>query len=219
MKIVALEFSCELRSAAVLAEPKEPVQASESEPRQKGPLAMINAALAGAGLEREDIEVVAVGLGPGSYTGIRAAIALAQGWELARGVRLLGISSVEVLVAQAQAEGARGELGVLVDAQRGEYYLSRYQLGALEVAMLEPLRLVGREELSSLKNAGLRLIGPDAASVAAGADLTIPGAGRLARLAAGREGFVDGGKLEPIYLRETSFVKAPPPRWIPGIEL
>lgn len=219
MKIVALEFSCELRSVAVLAEPKEPVQASETEPRQKGPLAMISAALAGAGLEREDIEVVAVGLGPGSYTGIRAAIALAQGWELARGVRLLGISSVEVLAAQAQARGIRGDVGVLVDAQRGEYYLARYQLGALEVTMLEPLRLVGREAVLSLKDAGVRLLGPDAASVLVGADLTIPVAGTLARLAAGRDEFVEGGKLEPIYLRETSFVKAPPPRWIPGLEV
>ena len=52
---------------------------------------MIESALAEAKIEREQIEVIAVGLGPGSYTGIRAAISVAQGWQLARGVKLLGV--------------------------------------------------------------------------------------------------------------------------------
>ena len=48
---------------------------------------------------REAIEAIAVGLGPGSYTGIRAAIALAQGWQLAREVKTLGVSSVAAMAA------------------------------------------------------------------------------------------------------------------------
>jgi len=40
----------------------------------------------------------------------------------------------------------------------------------------------------------------------------LPTAAMLARLAAERSDFIAGEKLEPIYLRETSFVKAPPPR-------
>ena len=65
---------------------------------------MIEKVLAAAKIEREEIEVLAVGLGPGSYTGIRVAISIAQGWQLARGVKLLGIGSAECLAAQAQAE-------------------------------------------------------------------------------------------------------------------
>jgi len=49
------------------------------------PLRLVERALAEAKVERGQIECVAVGLGPGSYTGIRGAIALAQGWQLARG--------------------------------------------------------------------------------------------------------------------------------------
>jgi tRNA threonylcarbamoyladenosine biosynthesis protein TsaB len=54
---------------------------------------MIEKVLAGAKVEREQIEVMAVGLGPGSYTGVRVAISLAQGWQLARGVKLLGMAA------------------------------------------------------------------------------------------------------------------------------
>ena len=75
---------------------------------------MIESALRQAGLEREEIECIAVGLGPGSYTGIRAAIALAQGWQLARGVKLLGVSSAECLATQAQAELFTGVAAISV---------------------------------------------------------------------------------------------------------
>jgi len=44
----------------------------------------------------------------------------------------------------------------------------------------------------------------------------LPDAGILGLLAAERGDFVSGDKLEPIHLRETSFVKAPPPRAVPG---
>jgi len=96
MTILALEFSSERRSVAlardgiVLSEAVE-----QTGGRATNALGLIESALATAGLSRDEIEVIAVGLGPGSYTGIRAAIAVAQGWQLARGVKLLGISSAE----------------------------------------------------------------------------------------------------------------------------
>ena len=65
-------------------------------------IGLVEEALRQAGCEREDMETIAVGLGPGSYTGIRGAIALAQGWQLGRGVNVLGISSVECLAAGAE---------------------------------------------------------------------------------------------------------------------
>ena len=72
--------------------------------------------------------MIAVGLGPGSYTGIRAAIAMAQGWQLARGVKLLGVSSAEALAAQAQAENIFGRVNLVIDAQRGEFYLATWEI-------------------------------------------------------------------------------------------
>ena len=64
---------------------------------------MIEKILGATKIEREQIEMICVGLGPGSYTGIRAAIAMAQGWQLARGTKLLGVSSVASLAEQAGA--------------------------------------------------------------------------------------------------------------------
>jgi len=94
-------------------------EAIEAGTRSTKALGLVEEALRQAQLEREQIECLAVGLGPGSYTGIRMAIALAQGWQLARPVKLLGISSADCVAAQARAEGVVGHVQVVIDAQRG----------------------------------------------------------------------------------------------------
>ena len=92
--------------------------------------------------------MIAVGLGPGSYTGVRAAIAVAQGWQLARGVKLLGVGTVEALAAQAQAEEIFGRVNVVVDAQRGEFYLGEWEISADRRVEAGPLRIVTAAELA-----------------------------------------------------------------------
>src|SRR5262245_44865161 len=131
MKILALEFSSPQRSVAVLRrdELREPhsgfviSEVIETGSVANAPLILIEEALREAKLEREQIECLVIGIGPGSYTGIRSAIALAQGWQLASEIRLLAISSVECIAAQAKAENMPGPVNVVIDAQREEFYL------------------------------------------------------------------------------------------------
>ncbi len=183
--------------------------------RAMKPLGMIEDALRQAGVEREAIECLAIGLGPGSYTGIRAAIALAQGWQLARGVKLLGVSSAEAIAAEAEAAGLRGRVTVVLDAQRNEFYVAVWEIVAGERREVEPLRLAGREEVQRWAEAGERVVGPEVTKWFSSGLLIFPRAAVVARLSWGRTDFTPGEKLEPIYLRETKFVKAPPPRVLP----
>src|SRR3974390_2127398 len=152
MKILALEFSSALRSVAVVEAKGKTVPLAVNEVVETGgiagkPLGMIEEALREAKLEREQIEMLAVGLGPGSYTGVRTAIALAQGWQLARGVKLVGIGSAECIVAEAQAEGIIGQVVVVIDAQRGEFYLAGYELSPTGWREIEPLHLASAAEV------------------------------------------------------------------------
>ncbi|HEX3718188.1 MAG TPA: tRNA (adenosine(37)-N6)-threonylcarbamoyltransferase complex dimerization subunit type 1 TsaB [Verrucomicrobiae bacterium] len=214
MKILALEFSSNVRSVAILqcggAAPALLGRAAETGGRRA--LGLVEEALAAARCEREDVEAIAVGLGPGSYTGIRGGIALAQGWQLGRGVRLLGISSVECLAARAAEEKIFGAVNIIIDAQRSEFYLARYEIAAGKWRETEALRLAPFAEIEELAGAGKVIIGPDAQQWFATARDVYPDAAVLGRLACGREDFVPGEKLEPIYLREVSFTKAPPAR-------
>ena len=86
--------------------------------------------------------------------------------------------------------------------------------GCLEVT---PLRLAGREEVLALVRAGEMVLGPEVPSEWSAARRLFPDAAMVGQLASQRSDFLPGEKLEPIYLRQTSFVKAPPPRIIPSV--
>ncbi len=178
------------------------------------PLGMVETALRQAGLEREAIDCVTVGLGPGSYTGIRLAVSVAQGWQVARGVNLLGISSADCVAAQACAQELSGWCWVVIDAQREEFCLAGYELDDGCARATSPLRLATRREVQERERAGELIIGPEVTRWFAGGRVVFPRATALGRLAGRRHDFVSGEKLDPIYLREVNFVKAPPPREI-----
>lgn len=177
---------------------------------------LIGDALAQAGFQRGEVDAVVVGLGPGSYTGIRAAIAVAQGWQLGAGIDLAGVSSIEALAWGAERRGLRGEVQLIVDAQRGEFYAADYSIGEGEVRLAGALRLAGAEAVAAAQGSERRpLAGPDSARRFPGATDLIPEAKDLVRGLKTKTPWVSGGTLEPVYLRPVSFVKAPPPRKIP----
>jgi tRNA threonylcarbamoyladenosine biosynthesis protein TsaB len=219
MRILALEFSSPQPSVAVLSEDVATrshacAEVLETGARADHLLAMVDAALGQAQIEREQIDCLAVGLGPGSYTGIRCAIAVAQGWQLARGTRLLGLSSADAIAAKAHSLGLIGPVVVVIDAQRQEFYLADYDVGTDGWRQTVPLRLATLLEVKRLEQGGAVLIGPDLAQFFPSARAVFPHASNLGKLALGRTDFIPGEKLEPIYLRETNFVKAPSTRKI-----
>ena len=126
---------------------------------------------------------------------------------LARGVKLRGVGSTEALAAQAQAAKIFGRVNVVVDAQRGEFYLGVWEISADSRVELVPLRIVAAAEIEALKIAGETCVGP-------GHSELFPAAAAVARLAAGRGNFIAGEHLAPFYLRETTFLKPPPARVI-----
>jgi tRNA threonylcarbamoyladenosine biosynthesis protein TsaB len=212
MTILALEFSSVQRSVAVARDGRVLAEASETGERGTNAFGLIETVLMEAKIGREEVGVLVVGLGPGSYMGIRVGLAIAQGWQLARDAKLLGIGSVECLAAQAQAEKMFGRVNVLIDAQRGEFYLAAYEVSADCIREVAPLKIVTASEIESRAGAGEILTGPAAARwLPAGKNL-FPQAATLAQLAALRNDFSPGGKLEPVYLRAANFVKAPPAR-------
>ena len=103
----------------------------------------------------------------------------------------------------------------MIDAQRGEFYLAGYDLSLEARLETEPLRLASLSDVQARQQAGGILIGPEVTKWFPGSRVLHPRAAALARLARGRTDFVPGEEIKPIYLRETHFVKAPPPRILP----
>ena len=105
-------------------------------------LPRIDALLTEAGVSRDQIACVCVGRGPGSFTGVRIAMATAKGIASALGVALVGVSSLDVVAWNAWSDGVRGPLAVVADAMRREVYPVRFEVDDAGVRRLDADRVV-----------------------------------------------------------------------------
>lgn len=158
--ILALDAAGAACSAALWREGRIAVR--RRQPMLKGQaealMPMLLEVLAGGGLGFRDLGQIAVGVGPGSFTGIRIALAAARGIGLAAGIPVVGVDSFSAVAAALPAGliGGRSLL-VAIDSRRdqpfGRYFDS--ELGALgEPLVLDPPALLARRPPGSLLIAG-----------------------------------------------------------------
>jgi tRNA threonylcarbamoyladenosine biosynthesis protein TsaB len=83
-----------------------------------------------AGVGWDDLGAIAVGVGPGTFTGLRIGIATARALARATGVGLRPVSSLAALAAGIEPEAGGGSVLALIDARRGELFAALYEEGA-----------------------------------------------------------------------------------------
>jgi tRNA threonylcarbamoyladenosine biosynthesis protein TsaB len=130
MNLLAFETATESCSVALLCGDAL-IERSELAPRRHAELAlpMADALLAEAGLARAQLDGIAVGRGPGSFTGVRLAISLAQGLAFALDLPVITVSSLAALAMEAAPDDDAAILAV-IDARMGEIYAAAYRRGA-----------------------------------------------------------------------------------------
>ena len=180
-------------------------------------LPLIDELMQSGGADWESIERIAVGVGPGTFTGLRIGIASAQALAAARGLPLVGVSTLRALpLAAHERDPGRATLAV-IDARRGEAFVAAWAAGedplttppALSPRVLTPEQLGG---IAAASGAGTRAVGDGALKFrelieAAGVELA-PEDSPLHRVSA-REHCRLGalaqptrdGRIEPEYLR------------------
>lgn len=127
MKILALELATEACSVAVQSGGNILSRHSIA-PRQHAELALpwSDVLLRDSGLTKNDLDAIAISVGPGAFTGVRLAIAMGQGMSLALGIPLLGVSTLAVLAMEATRDGFTGNILAVIDARMGEIYGARF---------------------------------------------------------------------------------------------
>jgi tRNA threonylcarbamoyladenosine biosynthesis protein TsaB len=114
-------------------------------------LPLIAETMSRAGADWEQIELIAVGVGPGTFTGLRIGIATARALGHARGIPLVGVSTLESLALRSRSEVSSGDaLLAVLDARRGEVFAGAWSAsGATGQPLLTP-RAIAPEALAGL---------------------------------------------------------------------
>lgn len=96
----------------------------EPGPHSQTLLPSVEKVLGHAGLTRGDVEAIAVGIGPGAFTGLRVGLATFKAWAAASRLPLVPVVSMDAVALPALMEG--GSAVVLADARKGEVYAGYY---------------------------------------------------------------------------------------------
>jgi tRNA threonylcarbamoyladenosine biosynthesis protein TsaB len=133
--ILGIDTSTAATAAAVLGDGVEVERRDDPGPGARPAhatrlLALVEEVLAQGG-GWEAVTRIAVGLGPGGFTGLRHGIATARALAQARALPVAGVSSLEALAAGAEGEG--GAVVAAIDARRGEVFAAAYAAGRLEL--------------------------------------------------------------------------------------
>ncbi len=174
---------------------------SRHEPRRHAELLapLVAEAIATAGIDRTELDGIAVGVGPGPFTGLRIGLVTAQTMSYALDIPVYGLPSMDGLALAARDAQITDELITICDARRGEVYWARYGPGETTPSAGPDVK-----KLSELDLEGAVTIGRMAPNLpeVPDANLLDPQAVNLARLVAQRRG---AGQTEfptqPLYLR------------------
>lgn len=174
--------------------------------------ALVERTLAAAGCALEDVEGIAVSIGPGSFTGLRIGLGFAQGLAYAGGLPLAAVPTLEALASVAEA-GAGETVCAALDARKQEVYAALFAAGPAGPRRLTPDLALRPEALAARLEPPCVLVG-DAGEVygaVLGGRATLrpfathhPRGGVIARLGWQRLCAGAGaapGALEPVYVR------------------
>jgi len=187
--------------------------------------------LAEAGIGWAEVDAIAFARGPGAFTGLRAACAVAQGLALGLGRPLLAIDSLQIVADAARAQGAGDALAVAMDARIDEVYAARYRHDGRGWQAEQPPALWPLAALAAHWQAAPPAVVAGSALAAYGERLPLPPACtrwpepgdraaallRLARAAWAAGQRLDAADALPLYLRDkvaltTAERAAPAPR-------
>jgi tRNA threonylcarbamoyladenosine biosynthesis protein TsaB len=215
MKLLAIETATEACSVALWLD-GEVIERFEVAPRRHAELTLpwAEELLARAGVARTQLDAIAIGRGPGAFTGVRLAVAIGQGIALALDRPMVAVSTLAALALQAN--GPR--VIAAIDARMGEVYTATFTLEEGDAVATSAERVLPPDRFEPIDAAGgwhgvgtgfaaadgvlARTLGPALAGVDAAA---LPHAGDVARLAArafARGEALPPERVEPAYLRD-----------------
>jgi tRNA threonylcarbamoyladenosine biosynthesis protein TsaB len=175
-----------------------------------------------ADISLHDLDAIAIGVGPGAFTGIRLGLAVAQGLAISSRLPVLPVASLDAIASQLalspQFRSSHSSIfAVAVDARMDEIYWAKYQtsdlglptrLGDIQLTKPEKIELSGVQFIagSAINEYGERLFASNSSKLSAPFLDAKIGISALGVLDCGKKDLLDGKQidisdLEPLYIR------------------
>jgi len=176
----------------------------------------LNDLLESVGWRPREVQVVAVVVGPGSFTGLRVGVTTAKTFAYAVEADVVAVNTLETIAWQVSFDAAQPQVHVAMDAQRGELYCGVFERLAAEVRQQEALRIETSQAWLAALPAGCRASGPAMTTLAERLPAEVglvepafwhPTAAAVALLAARRHAAGqrdDLWRLVPLYMRKSA---------------
>ena len=224
-RIIYIETSTALCSTALSVDVRIVSERRDSERRHASLTApFVNEMLDEQGLSVKDCDAVCVGMGPGSYTGLRVGVSTAKGLCFGAGIPMIAVGSLDTLVWQAIGRGLLPDgcrhIVPMIDARRMEVYTAVFSVDGSQITETEP-KVVDAGSFSDILSEGPVLFIGDGASKCSpvltspnaffvqacpeASSMLVPAEKKLAASL-----FEDTAYFEPFYLKE--FVPTVPKR-------
>lgn len=224
-RIIYIETSTALCSTALSVDGRIVSERRDSERRHASLTApFVNEMLDEQGLSVKDCDAVCVGMGPGSYTGLRVGVSTAKGLCFGAGIPMIAVGSLDTLVWQAIGRGLLPDgcrhIVPMIDARRMEVYTAVFSVDGAQITETEP-KVVEAGSFSDILSEGPVLFIGDGASKCSpvltspnaffvqacpeASSMLVPAEKKLAASL-----FEDTAYFEPFYLKE--FVPTVPKR-------
>ncbi|MDB5860004.1 MAG: peptidase glycoprotease [Ramlibacter sp.] len=211
MKLLAFDTSTELLSIALQPGAGAALLTHDGAGGAQASASLIPAIeslLARAGLQLAQLDAIAFGRGPGSFTGLRTACAVAQGLGFGSGVPVLPLDTLLAVAEEAHGRSGATQVIAVLDARMGEVYSAAYRRrpdGQWDT--VQPPQLGRPDDLAlppgwTVAGHGLALLGE---RLPAGAVAALPTAAALLRLAPGALALhpgADAAQALPLYIRD-----------------
>ncbi len=214
MKVLAIDTSTRVASVAVVDDATTLAQTTDDSGDQSdrliGEIARI---LAEAALSMDAIDAIAIGAGPGSFTGLRIGMATAKGLAFAVDKPLWAVSSLAALASQAEVGSDTEHIAAVVDARRKEIFVGVFEASTLAMvgsevvmaptALRATLADLGADPSTTVIVGDAALLYPDAVAGCGRVDphTTRPSATAIARVAMASHGTDVRATATPVYIR------------------
>jgi tRNA threonylcarbamoyladenosine biosynthesis protein TsaB len=218
MRLVALDTSTALGSVALFQDELLVAEESRRVSNAHGEslLPMVDAVFARVGWAPRDVARWAVGVGPGSFTGVRIGVATVKGIAIATGAELVAVTSLDAVAFGIDAPADVAVVSV-IDAMKGELFIQVKRGGELVIAAENVPVAAVAARLASVACAKMILVGEPGAAIdlasapfaverRAEAPNDLPRAASIGRIAFGRAPD-DADTVEPFYVRAPDLVR------------